>query len=224
MSERHRLVAAAWPDVPERTVLLVPVGATEQHGPHLPLDVDTIVAEAVSRGAAGWLGGRVRVAPAVAYGASGEHQAFAGTLSIGTEALVVVLTELARSALTWAQRVVFVNGHGGNLDAIRGARAVLDAEGAAVGWHACRHGGVHADRAETSLMLHLAPHRVARERIAPGALEPLEILLPRLRAEGARATSPGGVLGDPAGATAHEGAGLLARMVDDLVAVLGGPE
>ncbi len=216
-----RLVDSAWPDVPARTVLLVPVGATEQHGPHLPLDVDTVIADAVCRAAADRLGGGVRVAPGIAYGASGEHQDFPGTVSIGTPALALVLTELARSALTWAERVVFVNGHGGNLDAIRDARATLEADGAAVTWFACRHGGAHADRVETGLMLHLDADRVARERIAPGALQPLATLLARMRAQGVRATSPTGVLGDPTGADAEEGAVLLTRMVDDLVAGLG---
>ena len=59
------------------------------------------------------------VAPAIAYGDSGEHQSFPGTISIGTEALSTLLLEYGRSATCWAQRLVFVNGHGGNITALR---------------------------------------------------------------------------------------------------------
>ena len=88
MSERGvpRLVDRPWPDV-GRPIVLVPVGSTEQHGPHLPLDTDTTVAAVVAAELAARLtadGIDAVVAPAIAYGASGEHQGFAGTVSIGT--------------------------------------------------------------------------------------------------------------------------------------------
>src|ERR1700745_93538 len=66
--------------------IIIPLGSTEQHGPHLPLDTDTRIAIAVARGARASLKARLEqewlVAPAIAYGASGEHQSFAGTISI----------------------------------------------------------------------------------------------------------------------------------------------
>ena len=107
-----RLDEAAWPSVPMEPLLLVPLGSTEQHGPHLPFSVDTDIAAAVAREAAERLG--AVVAPALAYGSSGEHQGFAGTLSIGQDALRLLLVELVRSARTWAARVVLIAGHGGN--------------------------------------------------------------------------------------------------------------
>lgn len=215
------LADTPWPAVPADMTLLVPLGSVEQHGPHLPLDVDTVIALATCEAAARrTLPGTVRVAPAVAYGASGEHEDFAGTVSIGTDALIGTLVELGRSARRWAKRIVFVNGHGGNLEALDRAVSKLTAEGAAVSWCACRSGDGHAGRAETSLMLHLAPVRVHLDDARPGNVGPMRDLLPRLRADGVRAVSPNGVLGDPRGATATEGAAILERMTDEVVAAI----
>ena len=86
-SEPAQLVDRSWPEV-RRPVVLVPLGSTEQHGPHLPLDTDTTVASVVAAELAVRLaadGTDAVVAPAIAYGASGEHQCFPGTVSIGTE-------------------------------------------------------------------------------------------------------------------------------------------
>jgi creatinine amidohydrolase len=162
----------------------------------------------------------VLLAPALAYGASGEHEEFPGTVSIGTEALTGLLVEYGRSACRWAGRVRIGNGHGGNLDALRSAVPLLRSEGRDVAWFPCGvpGGDAHAGRTETSLMLHVEPQRVLRGRAAPGETTPIGALLPRLRAEGVRAVSPTGVLGDPAGASAVEGAELLAGLVAGLVA------
>jgi mycofactocin system creatininase family protein len=210
--------------------LLVPVGSVEQHGPHLPLDTDTRVAVAVAQGATARVhaadGARtVWTAPAVAYGASGEHAGFAGTLSIGQAALELVLVELARSAGPEVGRIVFVNGHGGNLETLDRAVARLVAEGRQVSSWSPRLGGdAHAGRTETSLLLALAPHLVRAERAEAGERRPLRELLGDLRRGGLRAVTANGVLGDPAGASAEEGERLFAAMVTDLVDhLLGGP-
>ncbi|MFT4083595.1 MAG: mycofactocin biosynthesis peptidyl-dipeptidase MftE [Nocardioides sp.] len=205
------------PTVPRGTGVLVPVGSFEQHGPHLPMDTDTVVACAVAAELAPLVGGLV--GPAVPYGASGEHQSFAGTVSIGTEALTSVLVELGRSLSEWAGQVLFVNGHGGNLAALRAAVDRLRFEGRTAAWVPCapaagRAGAdAHAGRLETSLMLHLAPTRVRLAAAARGNTTPLPELLPDLVAGGVAAVSPNGVLGDPTGASAVEGAQILAEMV-----------
>jgi mycofactocin system creatininase family protein len=211
------LAGSVWPEIPTGPLLVVPLGSVEQHGHHLPLDTDTAIACAVAEAAGGALPGAL-LAPALAYGASGEHEDFPGTISIGTDALTGLLVEYGRSACRWAGRLLIVNGHGGNLDALRAAVPLLRTEGRDVAWFPCGvHGGdAHAGRTETSLMLHVEPEGVRGPRPA-GVTTPVRELLPRLRAEGVRAVSPTGVLGDPAGATADEGAGLLAGLVEKLV-------
>ncbi|MEV7389020.1 MULTISPECIES: mycofactocin biosynthesis peptidyl-dipeptidase MftE [unclassified Streptomyces] len=215
------LADAVWPAVPSGALVLVPVGSTEQHGPHLPLDTDTVVAGAVARRTAAALatdtpyGGPPWVAPPVAYGASGEHADFPGTVSIGHEALHAVLVELTRSLSLWAGRVVFVNGHGGNSATLDTALAQLRAEGHDAVWTGCDMpgGDAHAGRAETSVLLHLEPERVHLDAAVTGDTRPLAVLLPELMAHGVRAVSPSGVLGDPAGASAEEGRRALEAMV-----------
>jgi mycofactocin precursor peptide peptidase len=212
------LAGSVWPELSERPLLVVPLGSVEQHGHHLPLGTDTSVACAVAQAAARSLDDAL-LAPALAYGASGEHEGFPGTISIGTEALTGLLVEYGRSAGRWAGRVLVVNGHGGNLDALRAAVPLLRQEGRDVAWFPCGTAGgdAHAGRTETSLMLHVEPDGVRADRAVAGETAPLGALLPRLRAEGVRAVSPTGVLGDPAGATPTEGAALLAAMAGRLV-------
>ncbi len=214
------LAGAAWPEVPRRPLLAVALGSVEQHGAHLPLATDTVVAEAVLRAA------RLDavVAPAIPYGASGEHEGFPGTVSIGTDALGTLLVEYGRSAGRWAGRLLVVNGHGGNLDALRSAVPLLRAEGRDAAWFPCGvpGGDAHAGRTETALLLSVDPRSVRTDRSAPGVTTPIGELLPRLRAEGVRAVSPTGVLGDPAGASAAEGARLLAALAARLAAAVAG--
>ena len=196
-----------------RTVL-VPVGSVEQHGPHLPLDTDTRLAAAVARRAAAG-DPSLLLAPPLAYGASGEHEGFPGTVSIGHDALRAVLIELGRSASRWASRLVFVNGHGGNLPTVPEAVTQLRHEGRDVGWFGCAvpGGDAHAGRTETSLLLALDPGVVQFTAAEPGNTTPLAELLPTLLRGGVAAASANGVLGDPREATAAEGEDLLQAMV-----------
>jgi creatinine amidohydrolase len=199
--------------------VLVPLGSTEQHGPHLPLDTDTRIATAVAGGAQARLGHEWLVAPAIAYGASGEHQSFAGTISLGTEALTLLLVEYGRSAAGWARRLVFVNGHGGNVEACRRAVALLRTEGRDVGWSPCLTAGgdAHAGHTETSVLLHISPAVVRTEQSVAGNTAPLPELLGSMRRGGVAAVSPVGVLGDPTTATAADGKRIFAEMVDGCV-------
>lgn len=215
------LAALTWPEAELRAagaVLAVPIGATEQHGPHLPLSTDTDIAVALVgalvRGCQG-----VVAAPALQYGASGEHEGFSGTISIGQEALEAVLVELGRSASRTFARTVFVSTHGGNAAPVGRAVDRLRAESRDVlAWSPRWDGDAHAGRVETSIMLALRPERVDVRRARAGNVAPLAELMPVLRAGGVHAASPNGVLGDPAGASADEGRRLLADAADDLIA------
>lgn len=201
---------ATWPETVGARLVLVPLGSVEQHGPHLPLDTDTVIAVAVAERVAALRPG-TWVAPALTYGSSGEHQSFPGTCSVGSEALAHLVVELARSLRTWAGRVVIVNAHGGNVAALRGSGEIE--------WVPCASKDVdlHAGFTETSLMLHLRPESVRLDLAEAGNTQPLRELLPAMVARGVAAVSPNGVLGDPGGATAAEGERVLEAMVADVL-------
>lgn len=226
------LAANAWPELGERVdVVVLPTGSCEQHGPHLPFVTDAAIATAVARETVGRLravGVDAVLAPALPYGASGEHEHFPGTIDIGHEALFAVLVELGRSVSRWADRLVVVNGHGGNAPTVANAVGLLRHEGREAGWVPCEiaWGDAHAGRTETSLMAAIAPEAVQRDRAEVGTTHPIELLMPRLREGGVRAVSPNGILGDPTGATADEGRDLLAGLVDATVeaVLLGHPD
>ena len=210
-----------WPDAAatEASVLLIPLGSTEQHGPHLPLETDTVVATAWAEAVATRLAGAV-VAPALAFGSAGEHQGFPGTLSIGGPALQLVVIELVRSAATTFPRLALLSGHAGNAGPLGRAVGQLVDEG-----HHVVHRvptwpdrtdtpiDAHAGRTETSLLLHLRPHLVDLDRAEAGQTRPLSELMAELATGGVAAVSNNGVLGDPEGASAEEGR----RLFDDLV-------
>lgn len=230
-----RLGEASWNEVDSATrsmadddgtlspIILIPVGSTEQHGPHLPLNTDTLVAEEIAGRALHRTTG-LMLGPTISITASGEHAGFAGTLSIGTEAMAQVAIELGRSA-DWAAGVVFVNGHGGNHDALTQAVELLTTEGRSVmswwpKWRRRTDGGppdLHAGRIETSLMLAIDPGLVRFELAQSGPGTRLDDLLPALRSGGVRSVSPNGVLGDPDGASGTEGERFVNDFVDDLV-------
>ena len=198
-------------------VLAVPVGSTEQHGPHLPLATDADLAVALCTQLGAQLDSPVVVAPLVPYGSSGEHEGFAGTISIGQQATELLLTELGRSATATFPRVLLVSTHGGNTEAVRRAVARLRAESRDVSvWFPRWPGDAHAGRSETSLQLALAPATVRRDRAEAGNTTPIAELMPALRTAAVKGVSPNGVLGDPAGASAREGEQLFTALLADL--------
>jgi len=205
-----------------RPILAIPIGSCEQHGPHLPLDTDTRIAMALCDGLAA-ANNRVLIAPAITISASDEHDGFAGTLSIGTAALTIVIVELVRSA-KWAAGVVLVNGHGGNAQAVHDAVAESRNEQRRVTtwWPRLDDQGEsncdsHAGRTETSLMMAIAPETVHMEHAEVGTIAPLTDIFDELRLHGVAAVSVNGVLGDPRTASAAHGRELLVILTNQLV-------
>lgn len=216
----------------ERSILVQPLGAIEQHGPHLPLSTDSVVAAAVARAAVERVGDELDVwlLPTLEYTKSNEHAWSAGTIWLSATTLLSVLDDLGRCvATTPARRLVFLNGHGGNSALVNVANRELrlahglmtflahpgvppDQGGASP---ASELGmGVHGGTEETSIMLHLAPHLVdmsKAERRVPEWLADN-----RYVRFGGRVSfgwlsndfSPDGYIGDPTAATAEAGAAL----------------
>lgn len=205
----------------DECVLVVPVGATEQHGPHLPLTTDTDIAVSLAHRLVTLLPDKVVVAPPVPFGASGEHEGFPGTISIGLEATEQLLVELGRSASRTWQRMLLISTHGGNHDAVVGATRRLRAEGRDVlVWMPSWGGDAHAGRTETSLMLATRNAAVRPDAAVRGETAPLSELIGEVRRSGVRVVSPNGVLGDPMGANATEGQELLDQATAILVSMV----
>ena len=201
----------------ERPILALPVGSCEQHGPHLPLGTDSIIAEALCTNLSA-TNSRVVVGPTLSVTSSGEHAGFTGTLSIGAPVTASMIVELVRSA-EWADSIVLVNGHGGNASATKAAVATLHAESRHVTdwWPSIDGSDAHAGHVETSLMLHLAAHLVDMRRAEAGDLRPLREIADELRSSGMRSVASNGVLGDPRGASREDGERLFAQLANQLI-------
>jgi creatinine amidohydrolase len=217
----NRLADLAWPEAGHRArggaLLAVPLGATEQHGPHLPLSTDTDIAvELCTRLAAAR--DDVLVAPPVPYGSSGEHAGFPGTLSIGQAALELLVTELCRSAAQTFAHLILVCAHGGNAEPLSRAVARLRGESLDIAlFMPSWNGDPHAGFEETSMMLDMAPALVQMERAVPGDSRPLSQIWPLLRSSGVRAVSESGILGDPTAASSERGRILLDELAARLI-------
>jgi creatinine amidohydrolase len=209
------------------SVLVLPLGATEQHGPHLPVGTDSILVEEVARRAAASLAGEVPVvvAPTLWFGSSAHHLPFGGTLSLDTGTYYRVLMDLGRSAVSSGfGRLFFLNGHGGNHElaqlAARDLALAQPVDAAAGSWWAMAHeellaGGDwdthplpgHAGAFETSAILAQRPELVQEPR---PARPPGQAISPGIRA-GYRAEFHGawqsidGHTDSPAAATADRG-------------------
>jgi creatinine amidohydrolase len=210
---------------------LVPVGAIEQHGPHLPVGTDTIVAEALCAGAGRTTGSLVL--PAIALGVSyGHGTAGAGTLSLTPDLLIATVQQYVRwASLAGLRRLLFVNAHFGNSASLNVATdsvrllapqlrvGVLDwwaADPAVLAEVTADGADIHANRAETALMMAIAPHLVHSERAA-GADDPdrTDGLVFRYTAP---ALSRNGVTGRPSQASAELGADLRRRVTAAIAA------
>ncbi|MCX6465016.1 MAG: creatininase family protein [Pseudonocardiales bacterium] len=206
------------------SAVLLPIGSLEQHGPHLPLTTDTVVAATLAAEIAA--AHPVRRLPPVTFSCSHEHAAWPGTVSLSATTLVAVVRDVAASLhRSGAGALVLVNGHGGNyvlgnvvqeasLGPLRMSlfpgEADWDAARAAAG---CVTGGrsdMHAGELETSILLHAHPHLVGPH--GP-ELDHLADDRPHLLSRGLRAYTESGVVGRPSLATAAKGRDVLAALV-----------
>ena len=217
----------------ERSVVVIPIGAIEQHGPHLPLNTDIVVPEAVTHAAvprAVAMGVDAWILPALAYSKSDEHHWAPGTVWLSARTFTRTVIDIGRSvAKTPAKTIVFVNGHGGNTALLqtlnRELRRRFGLRSFSLGTGTQRAGtgvdgepdeagmGIHAGFSETSLMLHLRPDLVRLDLAARAV--PVRLLgYDLLSFTGAAVAfgwlsddfGPDGVIGDPTRATAAAGA------------------
>lgn len=231
-------------DLDAGAILILPIGAVEQHGPHLPLSTDVVIAERAAEAVVARSGEALDLwlLPTLTVGLSAEHTGIPGTLTLTPSTLFAILDELGQSlAALPPKRLVIVNAHGGNTSLLGVACRQLrirhdfltflmhpmlptDHGGSA-------HGpdgemGIHAGHEETSLMLHLAPELVdmsLAQADLPTWLEGhhhVGISGPVSFGWTTRDLSDSGVIGDPTAATAAEGAVLFGSIVDSMTEAL----
>jgi len=243
---RYQLADMTWPGVARAveagaTTVVLPLGATEQHGPHLPLGTDTIRATALADRVAERLGPGFLVAPALPFGCSDEHSGFPGLLGLEAETLARIVLDVARRLTGWGiRRLVLLSAHGGNVEALALALTLLRQElpdlevqtnehletiAQSVLEVARQDGisanalGLHAGEGETSELLHLRPDLVCLDDSVPGFTDDIKAVLDELYEGGLRAVTKNGVLGDPTRAEASRGARYLNVATDDLAAL-----
>lgn len=205
---------------------LVPVGSLEQHGPHLTLDTDLAVAQALADRLHTDLGEEAVLCPPVTYGLSEHHMGFPGTMTLRPDTLMAVFDDLVESLAVWGlRRVLVVNGHGGNIDALRlvsrNARREHGSLVAAIMWAVLGGPEIasravspqygHACEIETSVAMDLVPDRVRFDQIgSPGRRSSVDTLTdpPRSLVDQAvwmEEWTDDGALGDPSQASPEMG-------------------
>jgi len=237
-----------WPEIKSAvesgsTTVVVGVGSTEQHGPHLPTMTDARIGDALAHRVASKLG-RALQARTIDVGVSEHHLAFGGTLSLRPETLLLVLRDYVDSlARCGFERIVFLPSHGGNfatvqraIEEAREAHPEIDVTGYTdlMGFSrflnevSAEHGvtpeesGAHAGENETSIMMALEPSLVRKDHFAPGYLGELgESEVQLILEKGMTALTTNGVLGDPQKASAAKGEHYLERLADFVIEKVG---
>ena len=233
-----------WPDIKKAidegfTTVVVGVGSTEQHGPHLPTKTDTIIGDMLAlRFTMEW--GKALQAKTIPVGCSEHHLAFPGTISLKAPTLKAIIADYSESlAKQGFKTIIYLPSHGGNFAAVKEAIQEQQAKFPELkivgytdlmGLMGCLfevsaefgithdEAGAHAGENETSLILAFADQLVREDRFAPGYLGPLgEKEVKLIIQEGMPALSKIGVLGDPTKASAKKGAVYLEKTVEFLI-------
>jgi len=228
----------------EDALVIVPVASLEQHGPHLATGVDILCANGVAQRVAQRMAGAgqaVVVTPCVWTGLAEHHVAFGGTVTLDFATFSAVLKGVVRSAARAGfRRVMLLNGHGGNAEAVAVVGGECQAElgikvAAGTYWHLAgdafapileRQSNVlHACEAETSMIMALMPEAVRAERIAeahgPHSTRPEGQPAAMIRRRSFKEMTPTGVIGDARAASAAKGEALLAAAAERIAAELG---
>ncbi|MBV9022966.1 MAG: creatininase family protein [Streptomycetaceae bacterium] len=218
------LTTATTTDEAERgaTVAVLPVGSFEQHGPHLPLTTDTLVASGIAQALAEQY--QLLLLPPVTITCSHEHAGWAGTVSISSRTLTAVINDIAASLKrSGIEHLVVVNGHGGNYVlanivqeanverprmALYPGREDWTRARQAAGLSNTAHDDMHAGEIETSLLLHLCPDQVRDGYQSADHVSDR----PHLLIHGVRPYTPTGVIGRPSAATAQKGQAVVASL------------
>ena len=222
----------------DQSVVVIPIAATEQHGPHMPTGTDGILCGAVAEEVERMLPECVLLAPTLWFGASSHHLPFGATFDISLPSYIETLRELGRSVLADGfQRLFFLNGHGGNIDPMRVvARCLHDDYPKALIAAGCYWDGAdqlldselqgepryvgHACEFETSMMMHLRPELVRQDQIRqadsliPGQLDGIDI------ARDMKQRTSCGYTGRPDLASAEKGMKLMDGIVMRLKAII----
>ena len=220
--------------IKDTSILCLPLGAIEQHGPHLPLNTDVIVAEGLTGRLLQHWGGEFDLwqLPTLSIGLSREHDWAAGTLSLSIQGFAGYVRDLAGTIVRAlpARNLAIVNGHGGNRGILENLLHELRGDFGlnAVVLHPFDLAGadpaaadVHGGKGETSVMLALAPRLVRQDQIALGGPPDPKAVKSLIfergatwgwRSDDARVARDG-IIGDASGATAEHGAALIERMV-----------
>lgn len=237
------LADKTWPElgdyVAEESVTVVPLGSTEQHGPHLPLATDHLIAEALAREAADRAG--YLCTPTINVGVSTHHMQFHGTMSVDPPQFRDYVESFSRNLnYHGIDRIVYVNAHGGNMQHLRevGRRLREDEVAFAVEWmwdesipelvsSIFEHNGPHGGPKETAMILHIAPELVREDKLEDARDGGLVNLLDgNPTVHGARNyydaidNSENGVFGDQTDATPEKGAELFEAAAEQLVQLL----
>ncbi|HEY3963484.1 MAG TPA: creatininase family protein [Planctomycetaceae bacterium] len=221
----------------DQTLVVIPIAAVEQHGPHMPTGTDFILCTAVAEALEKQLAERVLLIPTLWLGASAHHLPLGSTLSAALDTYVATLCDVGRSLLDDEyRRLLFLNGHGGNIDPMRMAVRELQPEyphallAAGCYWSvadefirdtlegAHKYVG-HACEFETSMMLHVRPDLVNRERLADAGELVTDSLQGVFLSRDMRQRTREGYTGRPDLASAAKGERLFHGIVDRLASL-----
>lgn len=244
-NDEIRMENMSWPDIAAAidsgmTTAVVGVGATEQHGPHLPLKTDAVIGDELAFRVAKLMGNALQ-APTLRIGCSEHHLAFAGSISLKEETLKAVIGDTIHSLVTHGfETIVILPSHGGNFIAVSES-----IEKAREMYPNCRivgytdlfgfisaplriarqegvsqeEGGAHAGEIETSMIMALCPNQVNEERFTPGYLGPLgEEQVQIILEKGMPGLTENGVLGDPSKSNSDRGERYLESLAEFLAA------